>query len=153
MTISSIATPWWEAKRLSEMSEAEWEMLCDRCAKCCLMKLEDEDTGDVYYTDVTCQLMDGSDGSCTQYGQRERLVPTCIKLTKNNLEQVEWMPLSCAYRRLMEGRGLASWHPLVTGNKDSTQQSGNSVLGRFVYETEVEDLEERIVTWPLNEGN
>ena len=149
----STVKPWWEAKKLSEMDDAEWESLCDRCAKCCLLKLEDEESGDVYYTDVTCELMDSGDCSCTQYAERRRLVPECIKLTKDNLAQVEWMPLSCAYRRLMEGRGLADWHPLVTGDKRSVHQSGNSVLGRFIYETEVENLEERIVEWPLIEGN
>lgn len=145
--------PWWEVKKLGEMNESEWESICDHCAKCCLLKLQDEDSGDVYYTDVVCDLMDSEDCSCTHYMERRSLVPECIKLTQENLAEIEWMPLSCAYRRLMEGRGLADWHPLVSGDKSSVHHAGYSVLGRFVYEKDVDDIEERIVEWPLTEGN
>lgn len=144
---------WWDKKRLSELSQSEWEQLCDHCGKCCLLKLEDEDNGDVYYTDVACQLMDADKCTCTQYQEREVLVPDCLKLTTKNLEQIAWMPLSCAYRRVMEGRGLPEWHHLVCGDENEIHRQGFSVVNRFVYENTVDDIEERIVEWPLLNGN
>ncbi len=134
------------------MSHEEWESLCDHCGKCCLMKLEDEDDeGSIYYTSIVCDLFNKDDGSCTNYLNREKLVPTCLRLTQDNLEQIEWMPPSCAYRRVIEGRGLAKWHHLVSGDKKSIHETGNSVLGRVVFEKYIDedDLEEYIVTWPL----
>jgi len=144
----------WKEKSLKEMSRDEWESLCDHCGKCCLMKLEDEDEADdgsVYYTNIVCDLFNKNDGSCTDYWNREKLVPSCIRLTQDNLNQIEWLPPSCAYRRIMEGRGLAKWHHLVSGDKNTIHETGNSVLGRVVFEKEVDedDLEEHIVTWPL----
>jgi len=142
----------WKEKKLSEMSREEWESLCDHCGKCCLTKLEDEDeAGSIYYTNIVCDLFDNSDGSCTDYKNRETLVPTCLRLTQDNLDQIEWLPPSCAYRRVMEGRGLAKWHHLVSGDKNTIHETGNSVLGRVVFENEVneDELEEHIVTWPL----
>ncbi|MEE9304060.1 MAG: YcgN family cysteine cluster protein [Thiotrichaceae bacterium] len=146
---------WWDKKRLSELTDSEWEQLCDHCGKCCLLKLEDEDSGDVYYTDVACKLINKDDCSCSRYTERERLVPDCLKLTKDNLEQISWMPLSCAYRRIMEGRGLPKWHHLVCGDKSEIHRQGYSVVGRFVYEGTINDdeMEERIVEWPLIDGN
>lgn len=142
----------WKKKSLTEMSREEWESLCDHCGKCCLAKLENEDDeGTVYYTNIICDLFDKNDGSCTDYWNRETLVPTCLRLTQDNLDQIEWLPLSCAYRRIMEGRGLAKWHHLVSGDKSTIHETGHSVLGRVVFEKEVneEELEEHIVTWPL----
>ena len=140
---------------MSQFTQKEWELLCDHCGKCCLLKLEDEDTGDVYYTDVACKLMNAKDCTCSEYEAREKLVPDCLKLTKDNLEQISWMPLSCAYRRVMEGRPLPDWHHLVCGNKDTIHQRGHSVVGRFVCESQigVAEMEERIVEWPLINGN
>ena len=133
------------------MSREEWESLCDHCGKCCLTKLEDEEEGSIYYTNIICNLHDVKEGGCTDYWNRETLVPTCLRLTQDNLEQIEWMPLSCAYRRIMEGRGLAKWHHLVSGDKNTIHETGNSVLGRVVFEKDVDEeaLEEHIVTWPL----
>ncbi|CAA6801662.1 MAG: conserved protein of unknown function; putative YcgN protein [uncultured Thiotrichaceae bacterium] len=144
---------WWEEKRLSALSREEWESLCDHCGKCCLLKLEDEDTGDVYYTDVACSLVDAKSCHCGNYSERETLVPDCLKLTPDNLEQLAWMPLSCAYRRIMEGRGLPEWHHLVCGSKDEIHRQGLSIKGRYVDENEVRDIQEHIVEWPLIEGN
>lgn len=149
----------WEEKSLAEMSREEWESLCDHCGKCCLMKLENADADEnddeaysVYYTDIVCDLFDKADGHCTDYWNRETLVPTCLRLTQDNLEQIEWLPPSCAYRRIMEGRGLASWHHLISGDKKTIHETGHSVLGKVVFEKEIneEELEEHIVEWPLH---
>jgi uncharacterized cysteine cluster protein YcgN (CxxCxxCC family) len=142
----------WKEKSLTEMSRDEWESLCDHCGKCCLMKLEDEDDeGSIYYTNIVCDLFNKKDGSCTDYWNRETLVPTCLRLTQDNLDQIEWLPPSCAYRRIMEGRGLARWHHLVSGDKNTIHETGHSALGRVVFEKNVseDELEEHIVTWPL----
>ncbi len=146
---------WWDRKKLSELTDTQWEQLCDHCGKCCLLKLEDEDTGDVYYTDVSCKLMNEDDCTCSKYHEREVLVPDCLKLTKDNLEEIAWMPLSCAYRRIMEGRGLPDWHHLVCGDKSEIHQQGHSIVGKFICESQVneDDIEERIVEWPLTNGN
>jgi len=150
--------PFWETKNLTEMTREEWESLCDHCGKCCLIKLQDEDDANddalsVYYTNIVCDLFDMQTGHCTDYLNRETLVPTCLRLTQDNLDQIEWLPLSCAYRRIMEGRGLAEWHHLISGDKNTIHQTGNSVLGKVVFEKNVneEQLEEHIVEWPLNE--
>ncbi len=148
--------PFWEDKSLTEMTREEWESLCDHCGKCCLMKLQDEDdeAGSVYYTDIICDLFNMKEGGCTDYWNREIRVPNCLRLTQDNLDQIEWMPPSCAYRRIMEGQGLKSWHHLISGDKNSIHQTGNSVLGKVIFERELDDLdsnelEEHIVEWPL----
>ena len=131
---------YWEYKKLSEMSQSEWEQLCDGCAKCCLHKLEDEDTGELYGTNVVCQYLDQETCQCNDYKNRSVLVPDCITLTSQNLEQVYFMPSSCSYRLLAEGKPLPKWHPLVTGDKESTHDSGNSVRDKVISELEVDDL-------------
>ncbi len=148
--------PFWEQKSLIEMSRDEWESLCDHCGKCCLIKLQDEESeadeaDSVYYTNVVCNLFDTNDGHCSDYWNRESRVPSCIRLTQDNLEDLEWMPPSCTYRRVMEGRGVPKWHHLISGDKTTIHKQNKSVLGRTVFEHEVseEDLEEHIVTWPL----
>jgi uncharacterized cysteine cluster protein YcgN (CxxCxxCC family) len=143
--------PWWEQKTLHEMTREEWEQLCDHCGKCCLHKLEDEDTQIVYYTNVACYLMDGNDGHCTDYANRCVKVPTCVQLDISNLDSINWMPPSCSYRLLKEGKALPRWHHLITGNKQSIHKAGQSVIGRFIPETEIneEDIEDYIVEWPI----
>ena len=131
---------YWEYKKLSEMSQTEWEQLCDGCAKCCLHKLEDEDTGEIYGTNVVCQYLNQETCQCNDYMNRSVLVPDCITLTSQNLEMVYFMPSSCSYRLLAEGKPLPQWHPLLTGNKDSTHDSGNSVRDKVISELEVDDL-------------
>ena len=130
----------WEHKTFSEMTRSEWEQLCDGCAKCCLHKIEDEDTGTIYSTNVVCQYLDVQTCQCTDYANRSVLVPECVTLSPDNLEQVYYMPSSCSYRLLAEGKPLPEWHPLVTGEKDSVHDSGHSVRGKVVSELEVEDL-------------
>ncbi|MGD1933862.1 MAG: YcgN family cysteine cluster protein [Candidatus Phaeomarinobacter sp.] len=142
-------TPFWEAKDLTDMNPTEWESLCDGCARCCLIKLEDEDTGDIETTNIVCHLLDQDLCRCTDYVNRTKRVPTCIKLTPGNVGAIKWMPTSCAYRRLAEGRGLASWRPLDSGNSDSVHKAGISVQGKVVSEEGIadEDLEDYLAIW------
>ena len=141
-------TPFWKRKTLNEMTRKEWESLCDGCARCCLAKLEDEDTGEIAYTNVACRLLDHETCHCTKYTERSRFVPDCITLTPENVNVLRWMPSTCAYRLLAEGKDLPVWHPLVTGNPNSVHLAGISVRGRVVCERQAIDLEDYIVTWP-----
>lgn len=145
--------PFWQTKSLAEMTEAEWESICDGCGKCCLVKLQDEESGDIAFTDLSCKLLDTQSCRCRHYEQRLELVPECVKLTKDNLAQIDFMPPSCAYRLLHDGKALPHWHPLVSGQADSTVRTGRSVAGRVLSETDFSgDWETRIVDWP-NEEN
>lgn len=139
--------PFWETRRLAEMTAEEWESLCDRCGRCCLQKLEDEETGDIYYTKVVCHLFDMDQCGCGAYQKRTELVPACLWVTPENAGRLKWMPETCAYRLLAEGRGLQWWHPLVSGNADTVHEAGISVQGRVISEVEVhpDDLENYIV--------
>jgi hypothetical protein len=136
--------PFWKRKRLEEMTTAEWESLCDGCGLCCLVRFEDEDTGEIIPTRVHCKLFDPETCTCTDYVNRKRHVPDCIKLTPGNIEALEWMPKSCAYRRLYEGRDLAAWHPLVSGDPDSVHRAGVSVRGQTVNEDALADPEDAL---------
>lgn len=140
----------WDEKTLDEMSAAEWEALCDGCGRCCLIKLEDEDTGEIITSDVRCRLLDGETCQCTDYPNRKAKVPDCIKLTPQNVSEIKWMPTSCAYRRLAEGRGLAWWHPLISGDPETVVAAGVSVRGRTVAEDSVapDAWERHAVDWP-----
>jgi uncharacterized cysteine cluster protein YcgN (CxxCxxCC family) len=139
----------WKTKPLAEMNEKEWESLCDGCGQCCLVKLEDDENGEIFYTDVVCYLLDQDTCTCGDYQQRCVLVPDCVKLTAANLDGLSWMPADCAYRRLAEGRDLAWWHPLVSGSPDTVHEAGASVKGKVVLETELasDELEDHIVDW------
>lgn len=134
----------WEVKRLDQMNAEEWERLCDGCGRCCLIRFEDEETGEVIPTRVACRLFDDATCRCTNYPRRKRHVPDCIKLTPHNVEDLNWMPRSCAYRRLHEGRGLASWHPLVSGDPESVHRAGISMRGQTVSERVFEDVEDAL---------
>ena len=140
--------PYWRTKSLEEMTRAEWEALCDGCARCCLIKLEDEETGEVAYTDIACRLLDIGTCRCTRYRRRLRLVPQCVELTPEEVRKLDWLPSTCAYRLVAEGRDLAWWHPLVSGDPETVHKAGISVRGRVVPERRGDDPEDRIVTWP-----
>ena len=139
----------WERKSLEEMTAEEWESLCDGCGKCCLHKLEDEDTGDILYTRIGCRYLDSGTARCRDYPNRQRNVPECTVLRREDIEQFHWLPRTCAYRLLAEGRPLPDWHPLVSGDPDSVRRAGVSAAGRFLSEAGVpeEDWEEHAVTW------
>lgn len=124
----AVPRPFWEEKTLSEMTAEEWESLCDGCGKCCLVLLEDEDDeGHYLETSVCCRLFDAKARRCTRYDERFRLVPDCVQVSPENAGALKWMPESCAYRRLAEGRGLADWHPLISGRRDSVVKAGIAV--------------------------
>lgn len=139
----------WEEKSLSEMSEAEWESLCDGCARCCMIKLENEDDGRVYYTSLVCELLDLDTCRCTRYPQRHELVPDCVELTVDLAETLRWLPITCAYRRVAEGKPLPSWHPLLSGNRASVHDAGVSVRGKVIPVTLVHEDEQQqhIIDW------
>jgi uncharacterized cysteine cluster protein YcgN (CxxCxxCC family) len=159
--------PFWKTKSLQQMSRPEWESLCDGCAKCCLHKLIDDDeqedmvvttemadTEQLHFTSVACQYLNDKKCECSVYLERTKLVPSCVQLTQDNLEQVFYMPSSCSYRRLQEGRGLPSWHPLLNkGKKSKMHQAGMSVRNKVVFDNLVEEqqYEDFIVVWPLND--
>lgn len=142
------APPFWKTKALHDMTSAEWESLCDGCGKCCLNKLEHEDTGEILFTNVSCRLLDLETCRCTSYEDRQRFVPDCRRLTPQNVGTIPWLPTSCAYRRLAEGKDLEWWHPLVSGTTDTVIEAGISVFGRIVSERDVEQLEDYVVDWP-----
>ena len=139
----------WKSKPLAEMSHIEWEALCDGCARCCLHKLEDEDTGEVFYTSVVCRFLDESACRCTNYRARSVLVPECVKLDPDRVDEFHWLPDTCAYRLLAEGKPLAPWHPLVSGDPETVHTAGISVRGKVVSDEFVpEDAhEEYIIHW------
>jgi len=126
----------WKRKSLAEMTNSEWESLCDGCALCCLQKLEDEETGDVYFTDVACRLLDTATCRCTDYAARAKKVADCLVLSADEPDTFHWLPGSCAYRRLADGKDLPEWHPLLTGDPDSAHEAGISAMDKVVSESE-----------------
>ncbi len=142
--------PFWKRKTLQELSREEWESLCDGCGKCCLVKLQDPDTDEISYTDVSCKLLDGATCRCSDYSRRKKRVPDCVVLTPAVVADLSWMPVTCAYRLVREGRDLAWWHPLVSGDPDTVHAAGMSVRGRVISERLVKDAElpDHVVDWP-----
>ena len=141
-------TPFWKQKSLSELSLDEWESLCDGCGKCCLHKLEDEDTDEIFYTNVACALLDIGTCRCTNYIERTFRVPDCVELTATNLTSLKWLPRTCAYRIIHEGKDLAWWHPLVSGDPDTVHRAKVSVKDQAISENQAGGLEDHIATWP-----
>ncbi|ACV75688.1 MAG: YcgN family cysteine cluster protein [Zymomonas mobilis] len=139
----------WEKIPLDAMKREEWEALCDGCGKCCLFKLEDEDTGDVVYTNVACRLLDRASGQCCNYKHRKKYVPDCVRLEVSLLGKIPWLPESCAYRLLYEGQPLPEWHYLLCGDRDAVHRVGESVQGWTVSEDQAGDLENHLVEPPI----
>ena len=142
-------TKFWETKNLIDMNENEWESLCDKCGKCCVIKLEDFDTQEVHYTNVSCKLLCEKSASCKNYENRKSIVPDCIILSPDNLKDLKWMPETCAYKLLNEGKELPYWHPLLSGNDKEIVNSGNSVKNRVTNENKIKikDLPDYIFNW------
>ena len=141
-------TPFWEEKKLDEMTDQEWESLCDGCGKCCLHKLIDDDTDDIYYTNVACSLLDCNTCSCKDYEHRFESDEECLKLTRDKIDEFVWLPPTCAYRLLAENQPLPKWHPLITGSKEAMHNAGESVKNKVVYEIDVINWEDHIINHP-----
>ncbi|HSI42431.1 MAG TPA: YcgN family cysteine cluster protein [Xanthobacteraceae bacterium] len=143
--------PFWKVKPLEAMDADEWESLCDGCGRCCLVKLEDEDSGAIAYTDIGCRLLDDDGCRCRDYDNRQAQVPDCVRLTPQTVRALSWLPPSCGYRLVAEGRDLYWWHPLVSGDTDTVHAAGVSVRGRVsALEDELPfaDYLDRMVRWP-----
>ena len=142
------APPFWTTTPLARMTQAQWESLCDGCGRCCLHKLRDDETEVVSFTNVSCRLLDTATCRCRHYETRREHIPDCVSLTPRDLPEIDWLPPSCAYRRVAEGRGLEWWHPLVSGDPETVHRAGVSVRGRAVDERRAGPLEHHIVEWP-----
>ncbi len=145
--MSESEPPFWKVKPLARMSPEEWESLCDGCARCCVYRLEDEDTREIHFTNVHCRLLETSTGRCSDYPNRSVRVPDCVTITLKELEDPYWLPRSCAYRLLAEGKDLPEWHPLVSGDPASVAAAGQRVCDRTICEDEADSLENHLVDW------
>ena len=134
----------WEAP-LASLDRGQWEALCDGCGKCCLHKLEDEDTGELAPTNVACRLLDRDTGFCSNYRHRKAFVSECVRLTRDNLSQMHWLPRTCAYRLRAAGEPLPDWHYLVSGDREAVHRAGESVRGWTISEVNAGDLEHHVV--------
>ena len=144
--------PLWQRKKLHEMNHEEWESLCDGCALCCLHKIEDEDTDEIFYTSVVCHLLDDETCRCTRYQERTVLVPSCVQLRPEDVSEFHWLPPSCAYRLVHEGQPLPDRHPLVSGRKESMIDSGMSVLNVYEIKDDEIEFDEDLVDFVMEEG-
>ena len=144
--------PFWQQKSLGEMTPAEWESVCDGCGQCCLHKMQDVDTGEIAVTNVACAYLDLGTCRCRDYNNRKRLVPDCVQLKPADVGDLAWLPETCGYRLLDEGKDLPWWHPLVSGDPETVHQAGISVRGQAISEDRVDDLEDHVVRW-LNSGD
>jgi uncharacterized protein len=144
-----MSDPFWKTKSLKDMSRAEWESLCDGCGRCCLNKLEDEDTGEFHYTRAACRLLDCKTAQCTDYPNRAKKVHDCVTLTPENVGSLGWLPASCAYRLLDEGKPLPWWHPLVSGTPQTVIDAGISVSGQVYPEKGITTEELWLHMWKL----
>ena len=151
--LEGMTQPFWKTKSLGQMTSQEWESLCDGCGKCCLLKLEDEDTGEIAYTRLHCRLFDSATCQCADYQNRKKIVEDCVILTPQKVEEIRWMPKTCGYRLIHEGKDLPDWHHLVCGDHNRIHEEGHSIRERTVSEDTVfeEDTEDWIVDWEGNE--
>ena len=140
--------PFWE-KPLSTLDRGEWEALCDGCGRCCVHKLEDEDTGELHATNVACKLLDRRNGTCTDYAHRKRRVSDCVVLKQDRLDELEWLPATCAYKLRAAGKPLPQWHYLISGSRQTVHEAGQSTRGWTVSEVDAGDLEWHLVDRPL----
>lgn len=122
--------PFWQTKNLNQLTRSEWESLCDGCGQCCLHKLQDEDTDEIYWTSVACTLLNPETCQCRDYPNRKKTVPDCVFLTPEIVDEVDWLPVTCAYRLVAEGSDLYWWHPLVSGSPETVHEAGISVRGK-----------------------
>ncbi|WP_239807372.1 YcgN family cysteine cluster protein [Croceicoccus hydrothermalis] len=136
--------PFWE-KPLAALDDAEWEALCDGCGNCCLHKLEDADTGEIYPTNVACRLLDTQSARCTDYPDRKAKVPDCLQLTREKAHELHWLPDTCAYRLRANGEPLRAWHYLICGDRDAVHRAGISVAGKVISEDDAGPIEEHVV--------
>jgi uncharacterized cysteine cluster protein YcgN (CxxCxxCC family) len=138
-----VSEAFWEVP-IERLDRGQWEALCDGCGKCCLHKLEDEDTGELHPTNVACRLLDRRTGLCADYKHRRAFVPECVRLTAGNVRDIEWLPSTCAYRLRANGEPLPDWHYLVSGDRDAVHRAGESVKGWTVSEDDVGELEHHL---------
>jgi uncharacterized protein len=144
----SKSLPFWKTKRLEDMNPTEWESLCDGCGRCCLHKLRDDETNELSFTEVACHLLDLHSCQCQNYANRKAIVPDCVGLTAEELRKIDWLPPTCGYRRVAEGKDLSWWHPLISGDPNTVHTAGISVRGRAISERRAGTLESHIVDWP-----
>ena len=137
--------PWWETTALADMDRAQWEALCDGCGLCCVHQLEDEETGELFPTNVACRMLDRRSGQCSDYRNRRAHVPDCLRLTLRTLAEVDWLPSTCGYVRAAAGQPLPDWHHLVCGDREAVHRAGVSVRGWTVSEDDVEFLEDHVI--------
>ena len=143
--MGEVSARFWEDTPLSKLDRAQWEALCDGCGKCCLHKLEDDETGEMYATNVACRLLDRRSGQCSNYRNRRAYVSECVRLTNGNVDQIDWLPSTCAYRLRANGEPLPDWHYLNSGDRDAVHRAGESVRGWTISEDDAGDLENHMV--------
>lgn len=146
-TTSDQSSKFWQEKPLNKLTQNEWEALCDSCAKCCLQRLEDEESGEVHTTNIVCRYLNEEECRCSDYANRSVNVPDCVSVTLELLQDPYWLPSTCAYRLLAEGKKLPAWHPLISGTQESVVSSGNSIRGRVVCETKADNPEHHLIEW------
>lgn len=138
----------WE-QPLDTLDRAQWEALCDGCGKCCLLKAEDEDDGQIYMTNIACKLLDVEQARCSDYRRRRYYVPDCVRLTRTKLDQFDWLPDSCAYKLRADNRPLPDWHYLISGSRETIHEAGKSIRGKVITEVEAGPIEQHILEHPL----
>jgi len=143
--MGAMSARFWEDVPLAELDRGQWEALCDGCGKCCLHKLEDEETGELFATNVACRLLDRATAQCSDYRHRRAFVPDCVRLTPGNVSEIDWLPSTCAYRLRAEGKPLPDWHYLVCGDREAVHRAGQSVAGWTISETDAGELEHHMI--------